>query len=461
MLMRRWFLVVFFSFVLSCQGYEEAQMGNKGFAKYEKKEEVAKEEKEEVKIDEGLEVPATEEAIAKEEPIPETKPAIVGAGSKPANKSTINAGAGLEPASTIEMSWQEVLTPLLGPSGRMNLDGNILKVELKNQNPLSENQFAVHLLGLANKAYELNPPFKIIMVEGWSVDATKISARIYLADVKEFLDQRISQPELIRRFGIEVRETVTSLKAKIKVFRAQGNFEESRINLKKWLALEPHSVMALSLLGNVNRDDKKYWDAIDAYKKIIEINSNSLFAFHNLGFCYAKVGAYDEAAKAYGQALSLYPKGIFLIKQLAETYARLGDFNGAMVWINKGREVEAHSDFWLIEGNLYRDQKKYQEAKLAYQKAMEMAPTDPKILFNLILVELENKAYEDAKKHYADLKQKEATYASELAVVSLFKEAPVDQPPSVKKDIPVVPAPAPEATPESSSDGVLEETHAY
>ncbi len=71
------------------------------------------------------------------------------------------------------------------------------------------------------------------------------------------------------------------------------------------------------------------------------------------------------------------------------------------------------------------------------------------------------KAYEDAKKHYADLKQKEATYASELAVVSLFKEAPVDQPPSVKKDIPVVPAPAPEATPESSSDGVLEETHAY
>jgi len=105
--------------------------------------------------------------------------------------------------------------------------------------------------------------------------------------------------------------------------------------------------------------------------------------------------------------------------------------------------------------------KKYQEAKLAYQKAMEMAPTDPKILFNLILVELENKAYEDAKKHYADLKQKEATYASELAVVSLFKEAPVDQPPSVKKDIPVVPAPAPEATPESSSDGVLEETHAY
>lgn len=442
--MKRWCFVVFCSLVLSCQGYEEAQIGNKGFAKYEKKEKVLKEEKEEIKIEEQLNEPSKKEPIAEEESSVETKPE-----------------AKKESFPHVGVSWQEVLTPLLGPSGRMNLDGNILKVELKNQEPLLEEQFAVHLLNLAHKAYGLNPPFKIMMVEGWSINATMIGARIYLADVKEFLDQRISQPELIRRFGIEIRETVASLKAKIKIFRAQGNFEESRGYLKKWLDLEPHSLMALSLLGNVNRDDKKFWDAIDSYKKMIEINSNNLFAFQNLGFCYAKVGAYDEAAKAYGQALVINPKGIFLIKQLAETYARLGDFNGAMVWINKGREMEAHSDFWLIEGNLYRDQKKYKEARLAYQKAMDMAPTDPKILFNLILVELEDKAYEDAKKHYAELKQKDATFASELAVVSLFKEASIGQIQSGTKDIPVVsvppPASAPEAIPEATSEGMLEE----
>ena len=93
----------------------------------------------------------------------------------------------------------------------------------------------------------------------------------------------------------------------------------------------------------------------------------------------------------------------------------------SMVWLGRAKGKRETSDHYLIEGNINRQAKKYKEAKAAYLKGQKLSPNDHRILFNLLLIDLDKKKYKDAKKKYAELKKKEPVLAEELSGVYLFK----------------------------------------
>lgn len=319
-------------------------------------------------------------------------------------------------------NWNLLLTQLIHSPFEKKLEGTVLKIVVNNQDFFTEPLFDSFLVELALQMAPAAVPFQAMEVQGVGSNDTFFKAKIYFSDVLSFTKGEISKPELARRFQVEVIETLVSLKVKAKKARQEKKWEEAALFLEKWLILEPNSIEALSLLGNDYRDLKKYWEAIRVYQKILSLDAQSVFAFHNLAYTFDKVGDFSGAIAAYQKALEKDPQNPLLVRQLAEVHRKNGDAKETMALLSKARAKLEVDDLWLIEGNLKRDQKKFSEARAAYQKGQKKNPQDGRFFFNLLLIDLDTKSYAEAQKKYGELKGKFPQFAEELEGIEVFRE---------------------------------------
>lgn len=336
-------------------------------------------------------------------------------GSSPARSS--------RPGKPHPLTWEDSFKEIFREPYEKKEDGSLLTLKLQNREPFAVQNFDSFVIELGVRLAEAKAPFKAVFLEATGSEQSIFKARFYLSDVLEYKKGEISQPELLRRFQVEVVETVESLKTKVKAARKEGQNQSAEEALVKWTALEPHSILAWSLLGNVTRDEKKYFDAISAYKKVVEMEPNSPFALRNLAVANERIGAFDDSIEFYKKALEGDPQNALLMQQLADVYRKDGDHNGALAWIGKARAIKDSADLWIVEGNVQRDMKKPAKAREAYLKAQKMNPADNRILFNLLLVDLDTKNFAEAKKKYAELKTKAPALAAELGGVYVFEES--------------------------------------
>jgi len=69
--------------------------------------------------------------------------------------------------------------------------------------------------------------------------------------------------------------------------------------------------------------------AIDQYRKAIQLNTRFAAAYNRLGLCYLKLGQHAEAIQALKKAVSLQPKAAYLRNNLAFAYLLKGDYRAA------------------------------------------------------------------------------------------------------------------------------------
>lgn len=332
-------------------------------------------------------------------------------------------------ASESVKKWELVLREVIynpslglgvGPFEKKEED-SILFIKVDNNEPFNNLSFETFLMELAARLLEAKAPFRLLVLQVVGSAQTIFKAKISFVDVARFAKGEISRPELARRFQIEAVETIESLKEKALSARKEQKNNLAMEALKQWVEREPQSVLALSLLGNVYRDEKKYWEAIAVYKQLALVLP-SLFVYHNLGFAYERVGAFDDAIFSYQKALEFDLQNSLLMQQLADVLRKNGDINGALVWLNKSLGIKESADLRLIEGNIYRDAKNYKKAREAYISAKKLNPDDWRITFNLLLVDLDTRQFSEAKKKYAEFKNKAPELARLLEGVFLFQE---------------------------------------
>lgn len=321
-----------------------------------------------------------------------------------------------------KLSWEDAFKEMFREPYEKKEDGSLLTLKLQNKEPFVPESFDTFLVELGGRLADAETPFKVVILEAAGAEQSIFTARFYLSDLLEFKKGEISQPELLRRLQVEVVETAESLKARVKTARQEGRNQDAEAALLKWTQIEPHSILAWSLLGNVTRDGKKYFDAITAYKKVLEMEPDSPFALKNLAVCAEKIGAFDDSIAFYKKALEGDAQNVLLMQQLADVYRKDGDANAALVWIGKARAIKDSADLWMVEGNVNRGAKKYAKAREAYLKAQKMNPADYRVLFNLLLIDLDTKNFAEAKKKFAELKLKDPRLAEELGGVYVFQE---------------------------------------
>ncbi|MCP4897128.1 MAG: tetratricopeptide repeat protein, partial [bacterium] len=158
-----------------------------------------------------------------------------------------------------------------------------------------------------------------------------------------------------------------------------GRTDEARTLFEQSLAIEP-SRSALSNLGTLNFDDRRFADAVDMFKRAIEVDDSRYLTWGNLGYAYrfgpapersdacfrkavelatkrresepgnlwilTDIAAYHAMLDEYVQGLELLEQAIAgapeepqLIAHIAETFEDLGERDQALVWVARSFEA--------------------------------------------------------------------------------------------------------------------------
>jgi tetratricopeptide (TPR) repeat protein len=95
-------------------------------------------------------------------------------------------------------------------------------------------------------------------------------------------------------------------------------------------------------LGNAFAAEKKFNNAIEAYKKSIEIDPTYGQPYSNLGFMYYRLGKYDFAVLLFKRSIDLLDtsgdKSVSW-NRLGDSYRRLGDYGNALSAYKKSSEI--------------------------------------------------------------------------------------------------------------------------
>ena len=110
----------------------------------------------------------------------------------------------------------------------------------------------------------------------------------------------------------------------IKSYLALGQRDQARERLNKILADQPKNFVAMNLLGELTMTDKKFGDAIDLFKKAVDINPKWPIPYNNMAFCYLNQNKDDLAVKTFQDGMAATNNAILLRTGLAGLYEKQG-----------------------------------------------------------------------------------------------------------------------------------------
>lgn len=107
-------------------------------------------------------------------------------------------------------------------------------------------------------------------------------------------------------------------------------------------------------LGNAASKKENHKEAIEHYKKAIEIDPEFVFAYDNLGLSYRKLEDFDNAITAYQKSLEIDPNGKMPLQNIAVAYQYKKEYNKAIEAYKKLSELDSKDpEIYYGLGNVY------------------------------------------------------------------------------------------------------------
>lgn len=199
-------------------------------------------------------------------------------------------------------------------------------------------------------------------------------------------------------------------------FQKSGQYEKAEQVYQYLAQLSPE--YSLNYYRTILRmyDDAGLGDkAIEAAKKIVELNPKDSDSLYNLGYMYAKQKRYNEAAEALKKAIQVRPNFEYAYLTLANCYVELKQWNKTIETYSKYVEiVPENADAWHAIGVSYMQLKKYEFALDPLLKAVELRPDFGVAYFNLALTYLNLQENRRAREIYRKLLKVDPGWAEKL-----------------------------------------------
>ena len=164
-----------------------------------------------------------------------------------------------------------------------------------------------------------------------------------------------------------------------------GKKKESADYLGRIVAEHPDDEDALLALGNAQRGDKKFADAVKTYDKALSVSKKPekvewpLFYFR--GIANERQNKWTEAVADFRHALALSPDQPLVLNYLGYSWVDRGDnLDEAFTMLHKAVELRP-SDGYIVDslGWGYYKLGKYDEAVKELERAIDLKPGDPTI----------------------------------------------------------------------------------
>jgi tetratricopeptide (TPR) repeat protein len=182
--------------------------------------------------------------------------------------------------------------------------------------------------------------------------------------------------------------------------------------------------------GNELFSEKKYQEALESYKSIIEEFPDAYIIDKNIGNCYFQMEKYSLAEEYYRKVLEKDPGNSEVMLLIGNTYANRGQDDEALEWYSKidFEKIDDPTVLYNIGSNFY-NVSNFKEALKYYKRAVEIQGDFLDAIYQLGLAHLalgNNQeaidAFEDYLKHDPDSQR-----ASQVkGFIEFLKKKPTD-----------------------------------
>jgi len=155
--------------------------------------------------------------------------------------------------------------------------------------------------------------------------------------------------------------------------------------------------------------------AIEAARKLIELDPNSEINIYNLGLMFMKLQRYDEAIQTFQEVLAIRPDYDRAFFNIGVCYSQQKKYKESVEAFEKFAELAPDNpDGWHYVGMGYMLQKKFSAAVDPLQKAVELRPDFAAAYYNLAITYLNLKDNYSAREVYKKLLTLDAALAEKL-----------------------------------------------
>jgi tetratricopeptide (TPR) repeat protein len=171
--------------------------------------------------------------------------------------------------------------------------------------------------------------------------------------------------------------------------------------LKRNIRLTLYMIILMILGGLSWKQCGIYTDAAKLFTSTIQKNPNCWMAYNNLGAMLIEKGQTNEAIDRYRKSLEIKPDNEGALTNLASGLFKIGQTDEAIAYFEKALQInpklaEAHNNF----GHLLFQTGRTDEAFVHYMKALELKPNYPEAHNNLGILLEKNGRIDEAIDHY-------------------------------------------------------------
>ena len=108
---------------------------------------------------------------------------------------------------------------------------------------------------------------------------------------------------------------------------------------RKGIELNPNDSVPYNGLGNAFYRLRRYKEAIEVYRKGIELNPDDSDLYNNLGNAFCKLRRYEEAIEVYRKGIELNPNNPLLLFNLSDALDQVGRYDQANEMVGKAINI--------------------------------------------------------------------------------------------------------------------------
>jgi Flp pilus assembly protein TadD len=163
------------------------------------------------------------------------------------------------------------------------------------------------------------------------------------------------------------------------------------------------SAVSLRLQGDDFYRRAKFEDAVQSYRRCLELDPSDADAFNNLGAALADLRQLEEAITCYQTALLLRPEFGDAQYNLGNAFAELRRYDEADACYREALRLKpAFGSGFINRGNLCRRRGQLADAADCYREAIKLEPSSHLAWNNLGLTLADSGQFQDALAHYTE-----------------------------------------------------------
>jgi tetratricopeptide (TPR) repeat protein len=205
-------------------------------------------------------------------------------------------------------------------------------------------------------------------------------------------------PQARRVFKEEIAKRLMSEHLSVITYLINGGYLEYFNREELETVLETNSKENVwTLLGIAYTREKRFEEAINAFRLVLKKNPDYENAYRGLGKLYMKMKEYNKAIKAFQKYLELNPNSKSIWFQIGEIYKTLKQYSKAIDAFQKSIDIDPRFEAAICElAFTYRLNKDFQKAVEKNLEALRIYPKDKVALNNLSWAYNGNRQYEMA-----------------------------------------------------------------